>query len=87
MEIYYLLLLKMDIIKKYLLEAPILEKKYKCYTISESSHDCPPEDGAKLAQSGQENKYMGLQNHKNLTLKLFLVFHQEQDQRCNRGQD
>ena len=30
---------KMDITEKYLLECPILEKKCKCYTILESSHD------------------------------------------------
>ena len=30
---------KMDIIEKYLLGCPILEKKCKCYTILESSHD------------------------------------------------
>ena len=47
---------KMDIIEDYLLGGPIFNKKYKCYTILESFHDCLSEDDAKLGQSGQENK-------------------------------
>ena len=31
---------KMEIIEKYTVGGPIFHKKYKCYTTSESSHDC-----------------------------------------------
>ena len=46
---------KMDIFEEYLLGGPFFEKKYKCYTILESSHDGPFRDDAKMSQSGQEN--------------------------------
>ena len=39
---------KMDIIEEYILGGPIFEKKYKCYTILESSHDGLLRDDAKL---------------------------------------
>ena len=44
----------MDIIEEYILGGPIFEKKYKFYTILESSHDGLLRDDAKLDQSGQK---------------------------------
>ena len=45
---------KNGFIEDYLLGGPIFEKKYKCYTILESSHDGLLRDDAKLEHSGQE---------------------------------